>query len=234
MNRSEEILNQLDKCNSKYEFPMLDNGYVYPAGTKLTTYRDDERWVIVIEAIGFSYRGGGHNGITNCLHVYGNCLSYEPGTRNENFIYLTDDANDCNTFDDEECFYLNPDCSNFILRDKIHPLYHDREFYKAYGIQLEDHTKIKAFEFLRLLDAMHHEKLVATENELRERIPCHIPKILEFREWFHPDVVNDEFPSKNETFLQIAKVLETGNVEHYKPTHEPNTNWKYWPGGGTL
>ncbi|CAN5384008.1 hypothetical protein BH20BAC1_BH20BAC1_23740 [soil metagenome] len=86
MYRAEEILNQLNKCNSEYTFPMLDNGYVYPAGTKLTAYRDDERWVIVIGAIGFSYRGGGHNGITNCLHVYGNCLKYEPGTQNENLL----------------------------------------------------------------------------------------------------------------------------------------------------
>jgi len=234
MNRTKEILNQLDKCNSEFTFPMLDNGYVYPAGTKLTAYRDDERWVIVIEAIGFSYRGGGHNGISNCLHVYGNCLSYEPGTRNENFIYLTDDANNYNTFDDEEYFYLNPDCPSFILRDETLPLYQDRELYKASGIEIEDQTKINAFEFLRLLDALHHDKLVATENEIRERIPSDIPKIIELHDWFHPDVINDELPSKNETFIQIAEILETGNTGYYKPTYEPNTNWKNWPEGGTL
>ncbi len=213
---------------------MLDNGYVYPAGTKLTAYRDDKRWVIVIEAIGFSYRGGGHNGISNCLHVYGNCLNYEPGTQNENFIYLTDDANNCSTFDDEENFYLNPDCSSFILRNQIRPLYHDRELYKVCGIEIEDPTRINAFEFLRLLDAIHHDELVATENEIRERIPGDIPKIIELHDWFHPDVVNGELPSKNETFIQIAEVLQTGNINHYRPTHESNTNWKNWPEGGTL
>ena len=234
MHCTEEILNQLDKCSSEYTFLMLDNGYVYPAGTKLTAYRNDKIWVIVIEAIGFSYRGGGHNGISNCLHIYGNCLNYEPGTQNENFIYLTDDANNCNTFDDEEYFYLNPDCSSFILRGLTLPLYHNRELYKISGIEIEDPTRINAFEFLRLLDTLHHDKLVATEIEIRERIPSDIPKILELHNWFHPDVVNDELPSKNETFMQIAKVLETGNIEHYKPTQEPNTNWKNWPEGGTL
>lgn len=234
MNRTEKILNQLDKCNSAYTFPMLDNGYVYAAGTKLSGYRDDERWVIVIEAIGFSYRGGGHNGISNCLHIYGNCLDYEPGTRNENFIYLTEDVNNCSTFDDEEYFYLNPNCSSFTLRGKAFPLYHDRELYKASGIEIEDQLRINAFEFLRLLEALHHDKLVATENEIRGRIPSDIPKIIELHNWFHPDVVNDELPSKNETFIQIAKVLETGNTEHYKPTHEPNTYWANWPEGGTL
>ena len=72
LNRTEEILNQLDRCNAEYTFPMLDNGYVYLAGTKLTAYRDDECWAIVIEVIGFSYRGGGNNGISNYLHIFGN------------------------------------------------------------------------------------------------------------------------------------------------------------------
>jgi hypothetical protein len=166
MNVTEEILNQLDKCSSEYTFPMLDNGYVYPAGTKLTAYRDDKRWVIVIEVIGFSYRGGGHNGISNCLHIFGNCLQYDPGTQNENFIYLTDDTNDCNTFDEEEYFYLNPECDSFILRDEILPLLHERELYKSSGIDIEDKTRINAFEFLRLLDMLYYKKLVATEKEI--------------------------------------------------------------------
>ena len=234
MIRKEEILNQLDYCNSEYTFPMLDNGYVYPAATKLTAYRDDKRWVIVIEAIGFNYRGGGHDGISNCLHIYGNCLNYEPGTKNENFLFLTGNANNCNTFDNEEYFYLNPNCESFNLRNETIPLYHDRELYEASGIELEEETRINAFEFLRLLDTLHHDKLVATENEIRERIPSDIPKIIELHNWFHPDVVNDELPSKNETFIQIAQVLETGNIGYYKPTHEPNTNWKNWPEGGTL
>jgi hypothetical protein len=64
MFKSIEILKQLDKCAKEFTFPMLDNGYVYPAGTKLTAYRDEKHWVIIIEVIGFSYRGGGHNGIS--------------------------------------------------------------------------------------------------------------------------------------------------------------------------
>lgn len=234
MIQAEEILAQLDKCSSEYTFPMLDNRYVYPAGTKLTAYRDDKRWAIVIEDIGFSYRGGGHDGISNCLYVYGNCLDYEPGTLNENFIYLTDDANNCNTFDDEEYFYLNPECKTFILRDQILPLYKDRTVYYDNGIEIDDPEQINAFEFLRLLDALHHDKLVATESEIKKRIPNNLKQIIELHNWFHPDVANEELPSNNETFIQIAKVLETGNIDYYKPTHEPNTNWKNWPEGGTL
>jgi len=234
MFKSEEILKQLDKCAEEFSFPMLDNGYVYPAGTKLTAYRDDKRWVIIVEVIGFNYRGGGHNGINNCLHIFGNCLNYEPGIQDENFLYLTSNANDCNTFDEEEEFYLNSLCSTFLLRNEIVQLIHNKDEYKASGIILEDKDKINAFEFLRLLNKLYYENLVATEQEIRERIPKDIKKIIEFQDWYHPDVANNELPSENETFQQIAKVLETGVLDNYKPTNNSNTHWTNWPDGGTL
>lgn len=64
--------------------------------------------------------------------------------------------------------------------------------------------------------------------------PIDIPKILELHDWFHPDIVNGELPSENETFMQIAQVLKTGDIEYYKPTHDPNTHWQNWPSGGSL
>lgn len=234
MNKASDILSQLDQCNSDYTFPMLDNGYIYLAGTQLSAYRDNKRWVIIIEVIGFNYRGGGHNGISNCLHIYGNCLTYPPGIANENFLALTENANNCNTFDDEENFYLNPNCSEFKLRDKTLPIICERNKYETLGIELENETKVNAFEFLRMLDILYHDKLIATEAEIRERIPDDIPKIIGLNEWFHPDVANGELPSENETFQQIAMILETGNIDYYLPTHKPNTNWKNWPDGGTL
>jgi hypothetical protein len=234
MNRAKEILSQLDECNSNSTFPMLDNGYIYPAGTKMTAYRGDDRWVLIVEVIGFSYRGGGHNGISNCLHIYGNCLNYPPGIRNENFISPTDDVSTCSTFDDEECFYLNPGCDNFLLCGEIVPIIRDRNIYSSHNIILEDEEKINAFDFLRLLDQLYHDKLIATEKEIRERIPTDIPKILELHEWHHPNLVKGDLPSENETFKQIAKVIETGSADFYKPTHKPNTHWMNWPEGGTL
>uniref|UniRef100_UPI003B84A6BD DUF7003 family protein n=1 Tax=Cellulophaga omnivescoria TaxID=1888890 RepID=UPI003B84A6BD len=45
---------------------------------------------------------------------------------------------------------------------------------------------------------------------------------------------DSEIPSKSKTFKQIAKVLETGQAEFYKPTEQPNNHWKNWPDGGTL
>lgn len=230
----EKILTHLDDCSLDFNFPMLDNGYVYPAGTRLTAYCDDKRWAMVIETIGFSYRGGGHNGISNSMYIYGNCLDFEPGLQNENFIWLTADAGDIPTFDDEEYFYLNPECERFLLRDNELPVCHDRTVYQSHGIEPEDPDRINAFEFLRLLDALYHDQLVATEGEIRKRIPEELPLIIKLDEWYHPDVANQELPSENETFIQLGDVLISGDISCYKPTKQPNTHWENWPEGGTM
>jgi len=54
----EEILSILDRCCDDFTFPMLDNGYVYLAATRLSLYRSATDWAIVIEVFGFSPRAG--------------------------------------------------------------------------------------------------------------------------------------------------------------------------------
>jgi hypothetical protein len=54
----EHILSVLDRCCDTYAFPMLDNGYVYLASTRLTLHRSDASWAMVIELFGFSPRSG--------------------------------------------------------------------------------------------------------------------------------------------------------------------------------
>jgi len=54
----EHILSILDRCCDTYAFPMLDNGYLYLAGTRLTLHRSDASWAMVIELFGFSPRSG--------------------------------------------------------------------------------------------------------------------------------------------------------------------------------
>jgi hypothetical protein len=74
----------------------------------------------------------------------------------------------------------------------------------------------------------------ATEEEIRERIPKDIPLFFELKEWFHPDLANDDLPSKNETFKLLAKVLESDDTSLYKPKKKPNTHWSNWLEGGSL
>ncbi|MCU7549579.1 hypothetical protein OCK74_10665 [Chitinophagaceae bacterium LB-8] len=51
---------------------------------------------------------------------------------------------------------------------------------------------------------------------------------------FNQQQWQDNRPSSYETWQQIARVIVTGDLSHYKPTLEPNTHWKYWPDSGTL
>ncbi|WP_370425301.1 DUF7003 family protein [Tenacibaculum dicentrarchi] len=231
---SKDILKQLDKCAEGFTFPMLDNGYVYPIHSKLSAYRDEKRWVLIIEVIGFNYRGGGHDGISNCLHIFGNCIDTEPGTDNSIFLYFTDNSPEFPTFDEEYLESLNPDAKTMLLRDKGIEINHNREFYLNKGIELEENDKIFIWEFLRGLEPEYNKEFEATEKEIRERIPADLPQIMELNKWNHPDCADSEIPSNNETFKQIAKVLETGQNKYYKPIEKHNNHWKNWPEGGAL
>jgi hypothetical protein len=70
---TKEILTQFDECAAEFTFPMLDNGYVYLADVRLEAYRDEARWATIIEVIRFNIRAGAHDGINNCLHLFGKC-----------------------------------------------------------------------------------------------------------------------------------------------------------------
>ncbi|MCB2407767.1 DUF7003 family protein [Hymenobacter lucidus] len=45
---------------------------------------------------------------------------------------------------------------------------------------------------------------------------------------------NSSRPSSYETWPQLARVLTTGDVQHYRPTLPPNTHWSNWPESGAL
>ena len=56
MARAQEILDILD--NAEVAFLCLDNGYVYPAATRMSLHRSPRDWALVFELFGFNPRGG--------------------------------------------------------------------------------------------------------------------------------------------------------------------------------
>nr|WP_139195653.1 hypothetical protein [Aquimarina amphilecti] len=149
----------------------------------MSAYRDEKRWALIIEVIGFNYRGGGHDEISNCLHIFGNCIDTKPGTDNENFLYITDNNTENSTFDEEYLESLNPQAKTMLLRGKELIINHNREFYLNKGIELEEKDKIFVWEFMRGLEPEYNNELEATEQEISERIPSDLPKIMELTEW---------------------------------------------------
>ena len=46
------ILEQFDRAAKNFVFPMLDNGYVYPADLRLSIFRDPTQWLMIVEVLG--------------------------------------------------------------------------------------------------------------------------------------------------------------------------------------
>jgi len=74
--READILKQLDHHAAGFSFPTLNNLHIDPVDVRLTAYRDDGRWAIAIEHIGYSNRGFTFG---NVIYGYGNCLLQGPG-----------------------------------------------------------------------------------------------------------------------------------------------------------
>ncbi len=229
---AQDILRQLDACAERFEFPMLDNGYVYLAETRLHAYRDADRWALIIEVLGANNRTEGHEGIDNCLHLFGNCLTVEPGTTNDGFIHPTADGPEGATF--EARGVVRREAKTIRIRGDVVEIPSREVLKNANGEVIWRGRKLEAHQLLRAISADHRNRLLATEAELRQFLPGDLPKILTLEEWFHPDLCENELPSENETFQLLAGMLETGNAGDFSPTREPNTHWKHWPQGGSL
>jgi hypothetical protein len=240
-----DILSALDKCCESFTFPMLDNGYIYPAATRLSIYRSPEDWAMVIEVFGFSPRSG----IPDIqMNTFASRLRRERSvddfvTREAHESYLANNEHNESTFiyPIEEGNWLNTENPELLAGGQSTVLVRGNPVdtpqlpeYAAHDIPLQDPPNVYVFEFCRLLAASARSHVLATDDERRKCVPPELEQVIQLEEWHHPDLVNDERPSTNATFNSLAEVLAYGNVSAYQPFEEPNTHWKNWPEGGTL
>ena len=242
---SEDVLSVLDKCCDAFTFPMLDNGYVYLSATRLSLYRSAQDWAIVIEVFGFSPRSGVPD-----THIYTFGSRLLRSRSSEDFVspqafaaYMANNPNNESTFvfpmDDGD--WLDADNPEILANGEHTVQVRGRPVrtppsseYAANGIDLENSSEVQVYELSRLLAASDRDSFLATPEERRSCIPSELTQILQLEEWSHPDVVNAERPSANQTFRSLADVLISGDVSRYQPSGAPNTHWKHWPDGGTL
>jgi hypothetical protein len=85
----------------------------------------------------------------------------------------------------------------------------------------------------RRLVPEHRSLLLATEEELRCRIPTDLPEVVMLEQWHQPRL-HDQKPSESEVFQQLATVFATADPARYRPTLPPNTHWSNWPESGAL
>src|SRR5690349_3444666 len=243
MDSASRILAVLDRCAENCFFPMLDNGYVYLAATRLSAYRSTADWAIAIEVFGFSPSAGlpdlavttyasrlrDRNPPSNYRSedAYQNYLSTHPHDDARHFYPLEDGP-----WIDDEIVAEDPDLE-VLVRGRAVPL-PPRSAYAPHGIALEDAHQVQVFELCRYLAAVARDSVLATREERRVSVFPSMEQVLQLDDWHHPDLVRGERPAANQTFQQIAELLSTGELDRYRPTEPPNTHWKHWPEGGRL
>lgn len=100
--------------------------------------------------------------------------------------------------------------------------------------QWEEPPHVFVHELCRYLAAVARDDVLATDAECRVSVDPRCRQLLLLDLWCHPDVAQGELPSQTETFQQLARVLETGDAAHYRPTSAPNTHWRNWSESGQL
>lgn len=239
----DDILGVLDSCCDSFAFPMLDNGYVYLAATRLSLFRSSADWALVTEVFGFSPRTGVPD---TYISTFGSRLANrksEADFISENALhnYLACNPNNEPRFvwPISEGDWIDGEAvargtRTIELRGRLADTPSLEDLAK-YGVEPDQPGELQIFELCRYLAAIHRDDVLATDQERRGNVPDELEQILVLDEWNHPDVVDDsKRPSGSETFRQLSEVLITGYVSLYRPSLPPNTHWKNWPEGGTL
>lgn len=236
MYSAQQILDQLDGGAEDFSFPMLDNGYYYHGDQRLTIFRDEKRWAMLIEVLVYNNHEYGIEGITVWTHTFGNCILTPKLYDNDNYFQLARDAEEQTFIESDEppYSYVNPDARTFLIKGDAFPIVSDPDHYRAKGIALEYEPKISPVEFMRGFIPELSRFFWLTREEMSKKIPVDIPVLMTIDEWHHPDLVNGENPSDMETFRQLAEVIVTGDKTLYRPIEAANTHWRNWPEGGTL
>ncbi|MGX5818977.1 DUF7003 family protein [Chitinophaga lutea] len=227
-----DILRSLDEAAAALEFPMLDNGYLFPGDAQLTLFRDEARWAVLFEVIAW------HNQATtldeallSIAYLAGNCVE---GEKVGFFQFAAEAGQPVLSREHEDGIpRLDPAAGHIRLRDTVIPLIHDPNIYLQKGI-LPSPEGIAGWELMRSLLPEYAWLMRPTREELADRLPVDIPALMTLAYWEHPDLAEGGRPSDTEAFRQLAAVLATGDTALYRPTIPPNSHWRHWPQGGML
>ena len=245
MHRADEILGILDDSARAFVFPMLDNGYVYLAASRLTLFRSETDWAVVFEIFGFSPRAGFPDLAVTTIgstlkrqktaadfvsdEAFQNYLIHNPNWEVSFFSPIESD----DWVDAENGEYLAPDAATLTVRGRSFSIPSSEALAEA-GVDRIDDTRTHIFEVCRWLAFADRNAVLATDEERTVNIPDDMRVVAVLDDWNHPDVVDpDCAPSGNEDFQRIAHVLQNDDATGFT-LGSGNTHWKNWPDGGSL
>lgn len=242
---TDDILDVLDRCAERNSFPMLDNGYVYLAASRLSLFRSPSDWAMVIEIFGYSPRASLPD-----THLYTFGSKVERSRREADFVsreaydaYVENNPHNESTFvfpieagswqDTYNDELMSPEPSEVSIRGRLVAT-PTRTEYSARGLELESSENVHVFEFCRWLAETERQSVLATPEERRICVSPELVQILQLEEWRHPDLLSNERPSELRTFRALAEALIHGRAERHQAPEPSNTDWRNWPGGGAL
>jgi hypothetical protein len=229
MNRNAmQILEDLDKHASEFNFPVLDNDYVEFAAARLSAFRGVNDWLIVFEVLGFSTR---EIEFTNHLYAFGSCVGREGLVGEE--IPITSAPKqplfDVNTNE------LTVDWARWEIKvgDQTISFSPTRDEYAEAGIMINSQPgrgSLSEIELLRfLVHRLGEARLFLNDEALLGKFPdCKgLKKVLQTTQWQHPDVASEEKPSHNVSIRSLVEALSERNPSLFKQGR-PNTHWSFW------
>jgi hypothetical protein len=207
-----EILQTLDNCHDGYYCSFVELGHVYSylIDTRLNIFRDENKWAVAVERLGYNPRA---DAIILDIHYFGNCLinlEYQNEKPTKYYsVYPIENDNFDETVDGE-CLKAN--AKFWLVRGQQISLSHNKQDYLDAGIELKEYepNEISVEEAGRLVILKNRNIFRATDPELYKSIPTELKKILVLDEWFHKDFNIQIFPIMTE--------------EHLKQTFEFNKN----------
>ncbi|GAB6552364.1 hypothetical protein bcgnr5378_05470 [Bacillus cereus] len=212
-----QILDTLDKNAEVYEFPVLDNCNFDLSQCALSVYRNDDKWVIIIQVVGVDP----NLEIANHVYTYSNFVYPQGFTIAVNDLVSLPDEEDW--YDDDDSFLVNPLHLKLMVNDKIVEENPKEDDYRRLGIEIVPYTPTK---LARYLSSKYKNELLLSDGSLRKELtlPYEFKRFYHTEEWNHTD---EEKPSENEFFRSLAKAIEEGDSGLIK-YQAPNTHWSNW------
>ncbi|NOU28473.1 MAG: hypothetical protein HOO96_11265 [Polyangiaceae bacterium] len=204
----QEILTVLDGLAESFEFPGFNNANYESADARMHLFRNaDGKWALLVEEL-VDWMGA--DGPQTILFGTGPLMAQGAS----GLVTPFDSALEAEVDDDG--------LQGATLRDApvdLAPL-------DALAEELEVEP---SFALLVHLSQTARDAVFLRPSELSAYLAPGASHLLSITDWCHPNVYHGDKPSASEAFLQVAKVLHTGDLAAWAPTEAHNNrDWRMW------
>jgi hypothetical protein len=225
-----QIVEDLDKHATEFNFPMFDNANLEYAAARLSAFQSGTEWLITFEVLAFSTR---EVEFVNDIYAFGPCTERQGLFCEE--IPLSSVPSDP-IFDPETNEFI-ADWQRWSVKigEDVVSFSPTVEEYARSGIVVDgtssktNFSEIGLFRFL--LDFLGTDRFFLSDSKLLGHFPkCKgLGKFVQTTQWEHPDIGNQEKPSRNISIRSLVDALCRRNAALFE-TGLSNTHWSYWSG----